>query len=78
MSWLKEKLQDWLEIKVQYWCSHRWEILETKKVEVLFQLPREKNDRFYLPNIDSKTYITTNTKYIMKCTKCGELQAKVL
>lgn len=57
MSWLKEKLQDWLEIKVQHQCSHQWEILETKKVEVLFQF---------------------NTKYIMKCTKCGELQAKTL
>lgn len=57
MSWLKEKLQDWLEIKVQHQCSHQWEILETKKVEVLFRF---------------------NTKYIMKCTKCGELQAKTL
>ena len=78
MSWLKRKLQDWLEVRVQHQCEHQWEILETKKIEELFQLPPVKHGSLYLPNIDSKTYKTTRTKYIMKCSKCGDLKAEIL
>lgn len=78
MNWLKNLLQRWLEVKVQHQCEHQWEILETKKIEKLFQLPPVKYGRLYLPNIDSKTYKTTRTKYIMKCSKCGDLKAEVL
>lgn len=78
MNWLKNKLQTWLEVKVQHQCEHQWEVLETKKVEELFQLPAQQYGSFYLPNIDNKTYKTTKTKYIMKCSKCGDLYAKIL
>jgi hypothetical protein len=78
MSWLKNKLQTWLEVKVQHQCEHTWEVLETKKVEELFQMSPVRHGSFYLPNLDTKTYKTTRTKYIMKCSKCGDLQSKVL
>lgn len=78
MNWLKSKLQDWLEIRVQHECNHKWEVLETKKIEELFQLPPQEFGHFVLPNPDRKTYITIKTKYIMKCSKCGDLKAEIL
>ena len=79
MSWLKNKLQNWLEVKVQHQCEHRWEVYETKKIEELFQMPpTELSSGLKIPNLDSKTYKTTRTKYIMKCSKCGDLQSRIL
>lgn len=79
MNWLKNKLQDWLEVKVQHRCEHQWEVIEEKPVEELFQMPPvQYGDRWELPNLDTKTYKRVKTKYIMKCKKCGDLKAEVL
>lgn len=78
MSWLKNKLQTWLEVKVQHQCEHHWEVLKTLQVEELFQMPPQKLGSFYLSSLDKTTYKRTKTKYIMSCTKCGDLKAEVL
>ena len=77
MSWLKSKLQDWLEVKVQHECSHQWEIIETRTVEELFQLPPSRIGNFDIPNHDRNTYKRTKTKYIMQCEKCGDLTTRI-
>lgn len=79
MNWLKNKLQTWLEVKVQHQCEHRWEVLETKKVEELYQMPDiTLSSGMRIPNLDSRTYKIPKTKYIMKCSKCGDLQSRIL
>jgi hypothetical protein len=79
MNWLKNLLQEWLEVKVQHQCGHKWEVLEEKAVEELFQMPPvQYGDRWELPNLDTNTYKLIKTKYIMTCKKCGDLKAEIL
>jgi hypothetical protein len=79
---MKKWLQKWLEI-VPYTvsvspCQHKWEVLETTRDKIFYQLPPEQVGYFTLPSRDMNTYSKLVTTYIMQCKHCGELKKETL